>query len=111
MSTYAGWFATLSRNIGFQLDLEIDRMPAIGKSGYDLWLRIDGPFPTRKGAELALEHARREIADLIATAPGVIEDHAHREDEGMSDAELLRARAAEATLPREVRKAHRDDGP
>lgn len=69
MSDHAQWFADL--NGGLSPQLEIRRR--IGTDDYLILLPVDGPFPTHRAAAIARERCRREIADLIATAPDVVD--------------------------------------
>lgn len=69
MNTHAQWFAEL--NGGLSPQLEIRRR--IGSDDYLILLSIEGPFPTHHAAAIARERHRREIADLITTAPDAVD--------------------------------------
>ncbi len=64
---HAEWFARLGK-VGSPI-VEIHHDPP---AGYVVQLDIDGPYPTRAAAAIALVRAWQDLADLIATAPDAI---------------------------------------
>ena len=63
MSAHAQWFAELG-----EPGIPILEIHTVNESqSWGVWLRVEGPFPTRKGAEIAFERQHREITELIET--------------------------------------------